>query len=97
MIKAVKAFNEYVEASSDEKLKHAVERYGDFIKEKFTFRFFTDLDGAYPENAIIAEAGYELFDVEMNGHTIYGCTGAADVGKDPPGKADLMKKMKGKN
>ncbi len=97
LIKAVKAFNAYVNAMSDKKLEHAVERYGDFIGGKFIFRFFTDLEGEYPGNAIIAEAGYELFDVEMNGHTIYGCTGAAEVGQDPPGKADLMKKMKGGN
>ena len=97
LIKAVKAFNAYVNAMSDKKLGHAVERYGDFIGGKFIFRFFTDLEGEYPGDAIIAEAGYELFDVEMNGHTIYGCTGAAEVGQDPPGKADLMKKMKGGN
>ena len=97
LIKAVQAFNAYVEATSDEKRKHAVERYGDFIGGKFIFRFFTDLDGTYPEEAIIDEAGYLLFDVEMNGHTIYGCNGAAEVGQDPPGKADLMKKMKDEN
>ena len=97
LIKAVKAFNAYVNAMSDKKLEHAVERYGDFRGGKFIFRFFTDLEGEYPGDAIIAKAGYLLFDVEMNGHTIYGCNGAAEVGQDPPGKADLMKKMKDEN
>lgn len=95
--KAVQAFNAYVKATSNEKLKHAVERYGDFIGEKFIFRFFADLEREYPKEAIIDKAGYELFDVEMNGHTIYGCIGAAEVGQDPEGKEDLMKKMKGEN
>lgn len=101
--KAVEAFNKYVAATSDEKLKHAVERYGYFKGSIFTFVFFTDLpkegdsSGEYPaEFPTIAEAGAALFDVEMNGHEIYGCSGKAEPGQEPADKDKLKQKMQGK-
>ena len=94
--KAVNAFNAYVAEQTNEKLEHAVERYGYFKGSIFTFVFFTDLEGAYPENAIIANAGYKLFDVEMNGHEIYGCSGKAEPGQVPADKDKLKQKMQGK-
>ena len=97
--KAVNAFNAYVAEQTNEKLEHAVERYGYFTvkegKDIFTFVFFTDLEGEYPAPPI-AEAGAERFDVEMNGHEIYGCNGKAEPGQVPADKDKLKQKMQGK-
>lgn len=101
LIKAVQAFNAYVAEQTNEKLEHAVERYGYFTvkegkdKDIFTFVFFTDLEGEYPAPPI-AEAGAERFDVEMNGHEIYGCSGKAEPGQVPADKDKLKQKMQGK-
>lgn len=101
LIKAVQAFNAYVAEQTNEKLEHAVERYGYFTvkegkdKDIFTFVFFTDLEGEYPAPPI-AEAGAERFDVEMNGHEIYGCSGKANPGQVPADKDKLKQKMQGK-
>ena len=101
--KAVEAFNKYVSTDSKvaeyQKNRHAVERYGYFTvkegKDIFTFVFFTDLEGEYPAPPI-AEAGAERFDVEMNGHVIYGCSGKAEPGQVPVDKDTLKQKMQGK-
>ena len=108
LIKAVQAFNAYVAEQTNEKLEHAVERYGYFTvkegkdKDIFTFVFFTDLPkegdslDVYPSEAIIDKANANLFDVEMNGHEIYGCSGKADPGQVPADKDKLKQKMQGK-
>ena len=100
--KAVNAFNAYVAEQTNEKLEHAVERYGYFKGSIFTFVFFTDLPkegdslDVYPSGAIIDKAGANLFDVEMNGHAIYGCSGKAEPGQVPVDKDKLKQKMQGK-
>lgn len=102
LIKAVQAFNAYVAEQTNEKLEHAVERYGYFKGSIFTFVFFTDLPkegdslDVYPSGAIIDKAGANLFDVEMNGHDIYGCSGKAEPGQVPVDKDTLKQKMQGK-
>ena len=102
LIKAVQAFNAYVAEQTNEKLEHAVERYGYFKGSIFTFVFFTDLPkegdslDVYPSGAIIDKAGANLFDVEMNGHVIYGCSGKAEPGQVPVDKDTLKQKMQGK-
>ena len=82
--KAIKLFNEF--AATDEKApeygqrRHAVERYGHFPGDgdKFTFLFFTDIEGSYSGDKIKSEYK-DRFDVELNGHTVYECDGKQDT------------------
>ena len=105
---AVDAYNAY--AANDgatwttgETKPEAIERYGSFNGGKFTFHFFGDFNEEapnLPDNHKI-KAGQDKFDVDLHGHTVYGCTGKdtqePGTGKDSWGETLLKKKMMSDN
>ena len=101
---AVEAYNKYANDgatwTTGETKPEAIERYGSFNGGKFTFHFFgdfkqevTDLPDGYK-----IKAGQEKFDVDLHGHTVYGCKGYdADPDAAESGETLLRNKMIGDN
>lgn len=78
---AVTAFKEYVNRNPQPQWTpgtekpEPLERYGDFLDGKFVFRFFGDLKGEIPDDCKISGTYKDKFEVDLNGHNVYGVDG----------------------
>lgn len=92
---AIALYNQITEDPIDATLKHKLDRYGSWKTdgakgEYFTFEFYRDIDGAYPDG--VEGEDYHVtspkdFEVNLNGHTVYGRNAA----KDKMGAEDYVK------